>query len=376
MPVDADSTLLHLRIPNVNGLPPFPTIATIAARGANASVPRTTSGLDTYAFGLAVHQNLLSKLLYEAVIQGLLCIWIDPSDPNNDLGSSLGSILTTDLFGFFVPYLADNYPGMPIAVRALPLLALPSTLKYYSPPQNQGQKIRDYLYLSGGVTDVTQAVTNPIPRIQTGGLTTYDFLRSRFLSAITTTYLGPLWPDLSVIIPHFLVEFYVVDTSTSPKTYRRAFALDIGFHIGLNIDVVQDPGVAGGSTFMDPLAITFPALARPSYSGTNFPIGCGPNSAYPCEITGVPSRLVLFLGGVADPELNATLIYDEMAATITHPSGAVTNVSAFAIPNTSAYIQAISNLIGLVLSGELNAFVEIGLDPAAFLNIPIVVTIP
>jgi hypothetical protein len=263
-----------------------------------------------------------------------------------------------------------------MAIRVLPLLASPASLKYNSPPQYNGEKLRQYIFFDP-TTWATSAVTNPIPRIQTGGLNLYDPLKQRFLSAITTANLGPLWPDLSVIIPHLLVEFYVVD-QTAGKVYRRAFALDIGLNIGLNIDVVQDPGAVGGSTFMDPITGKYPQLARPAYTGTNFPIGCRTNGtvAYNCEITGVPSRLVLFLGGIADPELNAILIYDEMASVITFSTGTTVGTGAFAFPNTTAYVQAISNLIGLLLSGELSAFVEIGLDPAALLNVPLVITVP
>lgn len=381
--VDADSVLLGLKIPNVNGLQPFALPSSVAALGTRAVVPYNMQAptFETYAIGVALHQNFLSKLLYEAIIRGILCIWIDPSDPTNSLGgTTLGDFLTTDLLGFFVPYLADNYPGQKMAIRVVPLLASPGTLKYYSPPQHAGERLRQYIFFDP-TTWATSAVTNPIPRIQTGGISLYDPLKQRFLSAITTANLGPLWPDLSVIIPHLLVEFYVVD-ETAGKVYRRAFALDIGLNIGLNIDIVQDPGGPGAltfPTFMDPITGRYPQLARPPYSGTNFPIGCrtaAGASAYQCEITGVPSRLVLFLGGIADPELNAILIYDEMASVITFSTGTTLYTGAFAFPNTSAYVQAISNLIGLLLSGELSAFVEIGIDPAALLNVPIVFTVP
>ncbi|RMF17251.1 MAG: hypothetical protein D6761_04680, partial [Candidatus Dadabacteria bacterium] len=38
--------------------------------------------------------------------------------------------------------------------------------------------------------------------------------------------------------------------------------------------------------------------------------------------------------------------------------------------------DAISNLLGLILSGEISFFAEIGFDPAAYLDLPVIVTIP
>ena len=401
-----DADLLGRKIPDVNGVAPFV--------GPNRqAVPDDGNPEGSYAFGLALHQNVLSKAIYEAVIDGILCIEIDPRDPNNFLGDTAGSILNTSLWGFFIPYLADNYPDMDMALRILPTVQNPDRSSAYKPdefnsPSNYASKLREfrnnYFNYSAGVT-----YQNPIPRIITGGLNIYNPLKDRYAGAITTdsdlfsnpvttdpNILNPLadngnyglWPDLSIIIPHLVLEWFVWDTRTATPIKRRVFALDIGVNIALNIDITQDPGVTGNPSPLDSYRITDQTIApgdqfaRPAYTGTNFPIGCGPTVAYPCEINNVPSRLVVFLGGLLDPEVNAVLVYDEMSRTVTDGTvGAVApnNSEAFLASGTTdftAYENAISNLLGMILSSEISFMTEIGLDPAAYLNLPLVLTVP
>lgn len=385
-----DSMLLHLKIPNVNGAAPFTNPTDLAA--AQAVVPATTTTnryddpVETYAFGLALHQNVLSKLLYEAVIDGLLCLDFDAYTGKEELQRTIGDALTTDLFGFFVPYLADQYPGEQMALRIIPLLQNPQGRGYLKSAANYPSKVSQYIGgFSGGVYDASQGVTeqNPIPRVMTGGINQYDELKRRFTGEIESLSIQDFWPDLSIVIPHLLAEFYVWDTSGGTPIRKRAFALDLGVNVGLNIDIIQDITRTGGTQATTPLeAGGFPAQ-RPIYAGTDFPIGCRddiPGFPYPCEVTGVPSRWVLFLGGLLDPELNAVLVYDEMAFAITDFAGNVSYPAGLqnAGPNGgyAAYEDAISNLIGVLLSGELSAFAEIGVDLAALINLPIVISVP
>jgi hypothetical protein len=179
--------------------------------------------------------------------------------------------------------------------------------------------------------------------------------------------------------------------------YRhRAFAMDTGINVGLNIDVVQNP-IGGTAPFNDPSSSGLFGDAvpnsRPVYTGTNFPVGCDPSGAVPefaCDVTGVPSRLVIFLGGLLDLELNSVLVYDELPAKITdftnvtesthlcvNPTGGRINCNvADSIASIQSYQAAISNLLGLILSGEISFFAEVGFDPAAYIDLPVIVTIP
>lgn len=413
-----DSMLLHLRIPDVNYLAPFTSPAWLRQQGL--VVPRAADPLsqETYAFGLALHQNFLSKALYDAVVDGLLCIDIDPVGRPDLFGNAdgalfdLSGILTTDLFGLFVPYLADQFPGAPMAIRVIPLLRDPAgNTTFQTGAANYPSVISEFVRNFAAPSDAT--VSNPIPRIVMGGLNQFQERKKRFRGQIATRTIleatcpnqaddpNPLtnptcgiWPDLSVVIPHLLVEFYVVDDTVTPAVRRRAFALDVGLNIGINIDVIQDIVLPGGPqqpTLLDQGG--FP-VNRPVYTGTDYPIGCDNSFAsLPCEKENVPSRLVLSLGGIADPTLNAILVYDEMAAFVTDFAGNTTGGSVFpgaplpcAGPEGEevhpcgdafeAYEDSIANLLGLLLSGEISGLVEIGIDPGALLNIPIVLTVP
>lgn len=395
-----DSALLSRKIPNVNGKAPFagPSFTPAGVTAADNS----TYG--SYALGLAIHQNLLSKALYEAIIDGVLCIDIDAKDPDNLLGTSASSILNTKLLGFFIPYLADNFPNMDMAVRVVPYLQNPRNLNW---PANNGGKtyaanIKEFKNIYSNY--VTQE--NSIPRIITGGINQYNFLKDRYVGAITTSsplFNNPItagaatcaagnincpqsvksygmWPDFSIVIPHLILEFFVWDESTFPAVKKRAFALDIGLNIGLNIDVVQDPGIKGAkvTSALDPVT-SVAGFQRPAYSGTNFPIGCGANTAYPCEIKNVPSRMVLFLGGIADPEINAVLTYDEISNAVTDGTTGAVAGEAFlngGVTDYTVFENAISNLLGMLFSSEIGVFAEIGIDPAAWLNLPLVLSVP
>lgn len=425
-----DSMLLHLRIPNVSGKPPFVTAATL--KGPNLydddliPSPNAMVTQETYAFGIAIHQNLLSKVIYELVIDGLLCLDINPDAAYQDtLDSALGGLLTTDTLGLFVPYLSEHFAGYNMSMRIVPLLRKPTiagqnflpTSAFVNPNYSSmvSQFIRDFT--NGGAIGYGTTAANDIPRVIIGGSNQFDSLKKRFRGQIATEALieytcgintsNPLtsptcgiWPDLSIIIPHLMVEFFINDDGPNHDQAvirRRAFAMDLGINVGLNIDIIQNP-VGGTPPFNDPSSSGFFGDAipnsRPVYGGTSFPIGCDRlgsiNPSFPCDVTGVPSRLVIFFAGLLDPEINSILVYDELPGSITDFTGDVENVNTCIDPmgGTAAcdrptdvdaiasYQAAISNLLGLILSGEISFFAEIGFDPAAYLDLPVVVTIP
>lgn len=414
-----DSMLLHLRIPNVSGLAPFVTAETLKLNGsaaADRTVPThdgSTTGDETYAIGIAIHQNFLSKVIYEFVIDGLLCIDINPDAAEEDaLDGLLGGLLTTDTLGLFVPFLSDHFAGQNMSLRIVPLLKDPSGKFLQNDRGNYSSAISNFVrnFQNGSPADATSS--NPIPRIIMGGINQEDLLKKRFRGQIATEALveytcgvtdaNPLtdptcgiWPDFSIVIPHLMMEFFVNEDQGGTIVRHRAFALDVGVNVGLNIDVIQNPV---GPVVQDPSTSGLFGDAipnsRPVYGGTNFPVGCdysgNVNPNFPCDIVDVPSRLVIFLGGLLDPELNAVLVYDELPASVTDFTGVTEATNTCVDPTDSStscargnsvsvidsYEDAISNLLGLILSGEISFFAEIGFDPAAYLDLPIIVTIP
>jgi len=396
---DYDSALLHLKIPNANGRPPFVQPRTLIAENSldsPSTFPRSVtldpSATETYALGVAVHQNILSKALYEAVIDGLLCINIDPvgspglwgPDGTAPLADTISGLMNTDTFGFFVPFLAQRFPDMPVAMQITPVLK-PQDGLFDTSLDSFPSKISTFVgqFSGGGVDLSSDAATqvNPIPRIFTGGLNQFDAVGDRFRGVIETETVKNLWPDLSLAIPHLLLNFFVYDQSAGdPGVRKRAFTLDLGLNVGVQLDVVRggQPTVLDGNPAL--------ANARQPYTGTDFPIGCRRNGPvadiFPCQVTGVQSRLVIQLAGLADPELNAVLVFDETIDNVIDPiDGSAEPVTQIAGPSDApnditAYEDAISNLLGMALSGQISAFAEIGLDPAALLDIPFVLTLP
>jgi len=392
---DYDSTLLGMKIPNVNGEPPFVQPADVAGK-ADPTVPGApvaATSNETYAFGLALHQNLLSKALYEAVIDGLLCLELDPIEQSVLFGESdqsfldLSGLLNTSTFGFFIPFLTERFDDMPMAIQVVPVLKdqtglFPTSRNPF--PSKISAVVGELNTGDVGVFSSSATQADPRPRIMTGGINQFDPLKNRFRGAISTSTVQNFWPDFSVVIPHLLLNFFVYDETggVQPGVKKRSFALDVGINLGLNIDIVRDLGnndtVLDGNPNLQP--------GRPAYTGTDFPVGCresGPVAAvFPCEITDVFTRLIVQLGGIADPELNAILVFDEIASVFVDAAdGTTSTVTQDAAPSdapndVTAFEDSISNLIGLLLSGELSAFVEIGLDPAALLNIPLILSVP
>jgi hypothetical protein len=74
--------------------------------------------ITNYYIGIGIHHNLISRVLYEAIGDGLACIWIDKYTPQ--LGQLVGNFLKTDSFAFFIPQLKDRYPGKEMAIEIIP----------------------------------------------------------------------------------------------------------------------------------------------------------------------------------------------------------------------------------------------------------------
>ena len=329
---------------------------------------------DTYAIGLAVHQNILSMLMYDLAVKGLLCMDIDGNDSNNllaglGLDSTLaslgigkkgqaGGLLNTETFKMIFPALEKQFPDSVMRIRVVPVFR-----NVIENTSGQGLAVTnpedttDWKSLPSKV-NVPYAIMGgpPIQSMSFDGLNSHNGIA----------------PDFTFVIPHLLIEFYVYDSSAG-NVLRRAFAIDMMAAIGLNIDIMK-PGMVplpqdaghGGAT-AGPAGDH--AGSYYGYSGTKYPIGCGEDSseAYPiCEITAQTLR-VLRIAGLAKPRINAIIEYDEMSNYLT---------SATAFNSNAVYADALSNLLGIILSSNLSGWAEVGFDIGALIGMPIAVDTP
>lgn len=351
----------------------FPNVVTPNANEAALSVTPSTGA---YALGVGIHQNVLSAALYDAVIKGLLCADIDATGQYATVTDQVidpTSLLNTSTFELFFPALAQQFPNRPMRMRVIPLLD-----RYTHNSACAGGNCSNGI--SGfAVTDVvnqkpylTQANAS-VPYVIMGGPPIQLALANQYI-----------WPDLSVVIPNLLIEFYVYGKDASDTNWYRVFAVDLGVVIGLNIDIVKTP-------------TTFPNLPTVAVANqaTYFPIGCNPAAPQGrpdyCSGGYAYTKRVIRLAGLADPEINAIIEYSELSfgnANGTNSggnnfgegvdyTGTVHNIGTEPkFHDPAVFKAAISNLIGLALSMDLSALVEIGFDLGAFLNIPLVFDAP
>lgn len=393
------------------GFPLVTTPGTVPAAIAPANAAAAFPGTDSYALGFALHQNTLSAALYDAVVKGLLCADIDSTGqyaPVTDQVIDLSDILNTSTFQMFFPALYDNFPDRPMRLRVIPLLRR-YTHNAACPAGNCANSISSFSVTSAvsQLPELQEFAEAPYvimggppiglslidPSVPVGGVNEAFSSVDAFGNA--TRYI---YPDLSIVIPNLLLEFYVYGETNN---WHRVFAIDLGVAIGLNIDIVQTP-----TQFAN---LNTVATAQ---QATWYPIGCDP--AAPSTATNYCSggyaytKRVLRLAGLADPEINAIIEYSELTYGNPNTRGTSSQAGGDFIcgsidslgtgqptePGDTACVGgthypvadafndpailkgAISNLIGLVLSVDVSALVEVGFDLGAFLNIPLAVDAP
>ncbi len=321
----------------------------------------------TYAIGLAVHQNLLSMLVYDLAVKGLLCINLDGNDPNNPLaslklgglgglggllgGGTKGGLLNTETFKMIFPALEKAFPDSVMYIRILPLFKnspVPADVASSYP----NGITSDYWYGYEFAPAIPKDVKVPFAIMGGPVIKTMSF---------DTLPHGGIAPDFSIVIPHLVVEFYVYDANAG-NILRRAFAVDLELVLGLNIDILRP----------DMVPMPYGAGGNPNvpyaYTGTWYPIGClGPNDpVYPCEFSANTMR-VFRIAGLAKPRINAIIEYEEMSSRVT---------TANAFNSRKVYADALSNLIGLILNSDLSGWAEVGLDLGALTGLPIAIDSP
>ncbi len=277
---------------------------------------------DIYSIGIALHENLLNKLMYDLVTSGVFCLDLDARNSTDSgaggVGFDLSSILNTSFFKYIFPALADRFPDADMRVRAYPTLAN---------------------FTGGGVSPAPTELGNlpdwQKPYIVVGG----PKIRTQNYTFI---------PDLTLVIPNYLMQFYVYDDSAG-GVLRRAFGINTTLVVGIHFDLLK---------------ISDPSVTLPqgyTYSGTWYPIGCDADGdTSDCDVQADTLRVLRF-AAMVHPFVNAVLTYDEMDDYITNN----------AFPDTNYYINGISQILGVLLSSRLDLAVNIGFDPGAFLGMPL-----
>ncbi len=190
----------------------------------------TTPTGGSYMAGIAIHENVLSELLYNVYTDGILCLDINKNTPT--LGSLVGTYLTTTIFGLLMPALTEYYPKMPMQISLRPTLISPESGAY--------NQLIDTPYIKTGPAMYTTMTTTlgPVPAPSTGP--------------------SGVWGTLNAVIPHFVTDFYVDTTGTGD--YQRVFGLDISLTAGFGITVWTDPNLPAAARVVRVLLADQPSI--------------------------------------------------------------------------------------------------------------------
>ena len=363
--------------PNVQG-PGVTPLGPVVPTGADTAT-------NSYGVGFALHQNVLSAALYDATLKGLLCLDLDATEQyapvtEQVLGEATETLLNTSTFELFFPALVNEFPNRPMRMRVIPLLQ-----RYTHSHAELSGEVLDRVnsrYIEDGLDmdgNVDANLTEGQNYLQENASAPYVIVGGPPIDLNLTGQR--LWPDVSIVIPNLLVEFYVYGRSESDNNWYRAFAIDMGIVLGLKIDLLNDP--------TDMSAAGLDDLNGLGYTDTYFPIGCNPeagqNDPNYCSGGQAPTRRVLRLAGLASPEINAIIEYSELSfgtqqdplrEGIDYDEGAEYDDVGDIFEDHEVLKGAISNLIGLALSVDVSLLTEIGFDPGAFLNLPLELDMP
>jgi hypothetical protein len=332
--------------------------------------------ITNYYVGIAIHHNLISRVLFEAIGDGLACIWVDKYTPG--LGGFAGGFLKTDSFGFFMPQLKEKYPGKDMAIEIIP--------NYKDPGNPSGN--------SGGAADYNRPLSvvayaktggptfRPVLSVYSSNSTRFNFWNEfvynvTYCSSITppypercTMFVQPMtWfdtADLMIDIPYLDLSFNVLTTGTitapmASQTWMRIFGLTVGLMLSVDIDIVPCVSANCARTvefppyesinFSNPLT----SALRDYYTGgylnetTNyFPYG------------GTFAR-VIDLTLYVDPDVRYFIAY---------------NTNALGLLSSSDWSEILGNILPVILNAVSGAKLRVAFDPAALLQLPIELNFP
>ncbi|MFZ8804455.1 MAG: putative metal-binding motif-containing protein, partial [Candidatus Calescibacterium sp.] len=310
--------------------------------------------ITNYYIGIGIHHNLISRVLYEAIGDGLACIWIDKYTPT--LGEFVGRFLKTDSFGFLIPQLKDRYPGKEMAIEIIP--------NYKDPGNPSGN--------SGGAASYNRPLS-VVAYAKTGGptfrpvLSVYaqtstranfwnEFVQNATYGSSFTMFVHPTtWfdtADLMIDIPYLDISFNVVTTGslTDPvasQTWMRVFGLTVGVKLSLDLDIVPCVSPDCGKTveFPGPDTIDF---SRPltSYYRDYYGNPVDPTQGGNYFPEGFTFARVIDLTLYVDPDVRYFIAY---------------NTNALGLSG-SDWEGILANILPVILNGVAGARLRLALD--------------
>lgn len=339
-------------------LPQYPTSPTLAEG-------RYGYSLTNYYVGIAVHHNLISRILYEVVGDGIACIWVDKYTPM--LGSFAGGFLNTDSFAFFMPKLKDSFPGKDMAVEIIPNYKDPG-----SPGGNTGGAASYNKPLSVVAYSKTGGPTfRPVLSVYSSNSTRVNFWNefvqnATFGSGFTMFVAPTTWfdiADLLIDLPYLDLSFNVVttgDITNANHRWMRVFGLTVGLMLSVDIDIVPcvSPDCARTVKFpnIDSTDFTQPLTSyyKNYYTGQTTDKG---GNYFP---QGGTFARVIDLTLYVDPDVRYFIAYNSNALGL---SG-------------SDWAEILGNILPVVLNGLAGAKLRVALDPAALLQLPMELNFP
>ena len=341
-------------------LPQYPASPTLAEG-------RYGYSLTNYYIGVALHHNLISRILYEVIGDGLACIWVDKYTPQ--IGGLVGGFLNTDAFGFFMPQLKERYPGKEMALEIIPIYKDPG-----NPAGNTGGAASYNTPLSVVAYAKTGGPTfRPVMSVYSQTSTRADFwdefLQNATFQSGFTMFVNPsTWfdtADLMIDLPYIDLSFNVITTgditdALSSQQWYRVFGLTIGIKVSLDLDIVpcvnpdcsltpEFPGY-GSVDFSQPLT----SIYRDYYNGTAYNKD---NAYFP---NGNTFARVVDVTLYIDPDVRYFIAY---------------NTNALGLSG-SDWAEILGNIIPVLLSGVAGAKLRVAFDPSALIQIPIELNFP
>ncbi|MDW8087124.1 MAG: hypothetical protein RMJ45_03995 [Candidatus Calescibacterium sp.] len=339
-------------------LPQYPVAPTLAEGRYGYSVTN-------YYVGVGIHHNLVSRILYEVVGDGIACIWVDKYTPM--LGSFAGGFLNTDSFAFFMPKLKDSFPNKEMAIEIIPNYKDPG-----SPSGNSGGAATYNRPLSVVAYSKTGGPTfRPVLSVYSTGSTRNNFWdqfvqNATFGSGFTMFVSPTTWfdtADLLIDLPYIDLSFNVVTTgniTNANHNWMRVFGLTVGLMLSVDIDIVPcvSPDCArtvrfpniDSTDFSQPLT----SFYRNYYTGQTTDRG---GNYFP---QGGTFARVIDLTLYVDPDVRYFIAYNSNALGL---SG-------------SNWAEILGNILPVVLNGLAGAKLRVALDPAALLQIPMEFNFP
>jgi hypothetical protein len=317
---------------------------------------RYAYSITNYYVGIGIHHNLISRVIYEAIGDGLACIWIDKYTPH--LGQLAGNFLKIDSFAFFIPQLKDRYPGKEMAIEIIPNYKDPGGAYGFGAYPKPASVVA--YAKTGGPT------FRPVLSVYTQSSTRVDFW-SEFLANATygssfTMFVHPTtWfdtADLMIDIPYVDYSFNVVTTGsiTDPvasQTWMRVFGLTVGVRLSLDLDIVPCVSPDCGKTveFPGPDTIDF---SRPltSYYRDYYGEPVDPTQGGNYFPEGFTFARVIDLTLYVDPDVRYFIAY---------------NTNALGLSG-SDWEGILANILPVILNGVAGARLRLAFDPSALLQ--------